>query len=103
MQEVRRKQPFAIGLRAWTPVIMRVLALTMFIAGIVFVGTSYYRLRNNKPFRMRSAQPELSREVKSVIEGFEHRVTEGDRLQILLRASREITYLDGRAARRVYS
>ncbi|MBA3439998.1 MAG: LPS export ABC transporter periplasmic protein LptC, partial [Pyrinomonadaceae bacterium] len=93
---MRRKQPFAIGLRAWTPVIMRVLALTMFIAGLVFVGTSYYRLRNNKPFRMRSAQPELSREVKSVIEGFEHRVTEGDRLQILLRASREITYLDGR-------
>lgn len=96
MQEVRRKQPFAIGLRAWTPVIMRALALVLLAAGLIYVGASYYRLRNNKPFRMRSARPELAREVESVVEGYEHRVTEGNRLQILLRADREITYRDGR-------
>lgn len=96
MQEVRRKQPFAIGLRAWTPVIMRVLALGVIIAGLIFVGASYYRLRNNKPFRMRSLQPELSTEVYSVVEGYEHRVTEGERLHMLLRAARDITYRDGR-------
>lgn len=96
MQEVRRKQPFAIGLRAWTPVIIRVLALTMLVAGLIYAAASYYRMRDNKPFRMRSARPELAGEVERVVEGFEHRVTEGDRLQILLRASREVTYRDGR-------
>lgn len=83
-----------MGLRARMPVVTRVLALFVIVAGIIFVGISYYRLRHNEPFRLRSETPELSRQVTSVVEGYERRVTEGDRLRLLLRAARDITYAD---------
>jgi LPS export ABC transporter protein LptC/lipopolysaccharide transport protein LptA len=84
-----------VGLRARFPLVIRVLALVVLVAGIIFVGISYYRLRNNEPFRMRGADPELSKQVVSVVEGYERRVTEGDRLRLLVRASRDITFADG--------
>jgi LPS export ABC transporter protein LptC len=76
------------------PLVTRAVALFVIVAGIIFVGISYYRLRNNEPFRLRSEAPELSKQVTSVVEGYERRVTEGDRLRFLLRAARDITYAD---------
>ena len=95
MQVVRRKRATVVGLRARLPLVMRVLALVILVAGIIFVAISYYRLRHNEPFRMEGKQPELSTTVVSVVEGYERRVTEGDRLRLLVRAKRDITFDDG--------
>ncbi len=84
-----------MGLRARLPLVTRVLALLILVAGIVFVAISYYRLRNNEPFRMRGETPELSKTVTSVVEGYERRVTEGERLRLYVKAARDITYSDG--------
>ena len=95
MQEIRRRRAIAVGLRARLPLVARVLALFILVAGIIFVAISYYRLRNNEPFRMRGEAPELSTTVTSVVEGYERRVTEGDRLRLYVKAARDITYADG--------
>ncbi len=95
MQEITRKRAFAIGLRARFPLIARTVAIFILTVGIGFIGISYYRLRNNTPFRLRSETPELSKEITGIIEGYEQRVTKGDRLHLLLKASRDITYSDG--------
>jgi LPS export ABC transporter protein LptC len=94
MQEVTRRRSIAIGLRARAPVVVRAGALLILLAAIVFVAISYYRLRNNKPFRLKSESPELSKEIKGIIEGYEQRVMKGDRLYLWLRASRDITFAD---------
>lgn len=94
MQEVRRKRVVSIGWRARLPVVIRVLALAGLVAGIIYVGISYYRNRNNEPFRMRGEAPELSSQVTGVLEGYERRVMDGDRLRMLVRADRDITFSD---------
>ncbi len=95
VQEITRKRAFAIGLRARFPLIARSVAIFILTVGIAFIAISYYRLRNNKPFRLKSETPELSKEITGIIEGYEQRVTKGDRLYLLLKASRDITYSDG--------
>ncbi|MEP6635652.1 MAG: LPS export ABC transporter periplasmic protein LptC [Acidobacteriota bacterium] len=95
MQEVTRKRALGIGLRARFPLVARIVAIFVLTAGIAFIGISYYRLRNNRPFRMKSESPELSKEITGITEGYEQRVTKGDRLYLLLKASRDITYSDG--------
>lgn len=95
MEEVTRKKAFAIDLRARFPLLVRAVALLVLIAGLSVVVISYYRLRNNVPFRLRSEAPELSKEVTGIIEGYEQRVTKDDRLYLWLRAARDITYSDG--------
>jgi LPS export ABC transporter protein LptC len=94
MQEVRRKRAIAVGWRAHLPLVARVLAIGVLVAGLIYVGISYYRNRNNEPFRMRGEAPELSKQVTSVIEGYERRVMDGERLRLLVTATRDITYSD---------
>lgn len=94
MQEITKKRAIAIGWRARAPLIARAGALLILVAAIVFVAVSYYRLRNNKPFRLKSETPELSREVKGIVEGYEQRLMKGDRLYLWLRAARDITFTD---------
>jgi LPS export ABC transporter protein LptC len=94
MQEVRRKKAFDIGWRARLPVVVRVLALMVVVAGLVYVGISYYRNRNHETFRMRGEAPELSKQVTSIIEGYERRVMDGERLRLMVRAARDITFSD---------
>lgn len=84
-----------MGLRARLPLVARVLALFVIVAGIIYVGISYYRLRNNEPFRMRGATPELSTAEVSRVLGYERRVTEGDRLRLYVKAAADVTYADG--------
>jgi len=95
LQEITRKRAFAIGLRARVPLIARSIAIFILTVGIAFIAISYYRLRNNKPFRLKSETPALSKEITGIIEGYEQRVTKGDRLYMLLKATRDITYSDG--------
>ncbi len=96
MQEVTRKKRIsAVDLRAKVPAMARGLALFLLIAGAIFVGVSYYKMRNNHPFRLRSGAPTLSKEITGIINGYEQRVTKNDRLYLWLRAARDVTYADG--------
>ena len=95
MQAITKRRAIAIGLRARFPLVARIVAIVILVTGMAFVAISYYRLRDNKPFRLRSAAPELSKEVKGVIEGYEQRVTRKDQsLFLLLKASRDTTFSD---------
>src|SRR2546429_797913 len=91
----RRKRIGAVDLRARVPAIARGLALFLLVGGVIFVGVSYYKMRHNTPFRMRSETPALSKEITGIIEGYERRMTKGDRLYLWLRAARDVTYADG--------
>jgi LPS export ABC transporter protein LptC len=96
MQVVTRKRRIsAVDLRARVPAIARALALFLLIAGTIFVGVSYYKMRNHQPFRLRSESPALSKEVTGVINGYEQRITKENRLYLWLRAARDVTYADG--------
>jgi LPS export ABC transporter protein LptC len=94
MQQITKKRTFSIGWRARAPLVARAAALLILIAAIVFVAVSYYRLRNNKPFRLKSESPELSKEIKGIVEGYEQRLMKGERLYLWLRAARDITFTD---------
>src|SRR6266581_5111071 len=96
MQAVTRKKRIsAVDLRARVPAIARGLALLLLIGGAIFVGVSYYKMRNNTPFRLKSEAPALSKEITGIIDGYERRITKNDRLYLWLRAARDITYADG--------
>lgn len=94
MQELTRRKAIAIGLRARVPLVARIVAVILLATGIAFVGISYYRLRNNKPFRLKSETPELSKEITGIIEGYEQRMTKWDRSYLLLKASKDTTFSD---------
>ena len=94
MQEVTRKRAIAIGLRAHYPLMARVVAIALLASGIAFVGVSYYKLRNNQRFMMKSGTPELSKELTGRMEGYERRVTKNDRLYLLVKASVDLTFSD---------
>src|SRR5436853_3616964 len=91
----RRKRISAVDLRARVPAIARGLALFLLVGGVIFVGVSYYKMRHNTPFRMKSETPALSKEITGIIEGYERRMTKGDRLYLWLRAARDVSYADG--------
>jgi lipopolysaccharide export system protein LptA len=95
MQAVTRKKRIsAVDLRARVPAIARGLALLLLVGGGIFVGVSYYKMRNNTPFRLRSEAPALSKEITGIINGYERRITKDNRLYIWLRADRDIAYAD---------
>src|SRR5215471_17131456 len=96
MQAVTRKRRItAVDLRARVPAIARALALLLLVGGVIFVGLSYYKMRNNTLFRMVPKDPELSKEIIAVTTGYEQKVTRNDKLYLWLRAARDITYADG--------
>ncbi|MEJ7616811.1 MAG: LPS export ABC transporter periplasmic protein LptC [Pyrinomonadaceae bacterium] len=95
MQEIARKKAAVVGLRARLPWVARVAALSVLVLGISFLFVSYYKRRNNTPFRLVSQSPELSTQVTGDIKGIERRETKNDRLWILLRAGRDVSYADG--------
>jgi LPS export ABC transporter protein LptC len=95
MQALTRKRSFAIGWRARVPLIARIFAFVLLASGIAVVAVSYYKLRNVEKFRAKSAQPELSKQVTGVVEGYEQRVTKEGRLYMHVKASRDITFSDG--------
>ena len=94
MQELTKKRAIAIGLRAHFPMIARMAAVALLATGIAFVGVSYYKLRTNARFVMKSKTPELSKEVTGRVEGYEQRVTKNDRLYLLVKASVDLTFSD---------
>src|SRR5688500_17550771 len=95
MEVARKRRISAVDLRARVPAIARALALFLLIAGSIFVGVSYYKMRNNTPFRLRSEAPALSKEITSIINGYERRMTKDNRLYLWMRAARDVTYADG--------
>ena len=96
MQVVRRKRISAVDLRARVPALARALALFLLIAGGIFVGVSYYKMRNNTSFRLSKQPAQLSTEITGIINGYEQRITKPDgRLYLWLRAARDVAYADG--------
>jgi len=95
MQEITRKRAIAIGLRARAPLVARATALLILVAALIFVAVSYYRLRNNKPFRLKSETPELSKEVVGITQGYEQRLMKDGRLYLWVKAARDVTFSDG--------
>src|SRR5262249_15044582 len=95
MQEVTRRRAIALGLRAKVPVITRLVAFALLVSGIAVVGISYYKLRNADKFKAKSEKPELSKEVTGIVNGYEQRITKNDRLYLLVKASRDVTFSDG--------
>ncbi|MEO7970227.1 MAG: LPS export ABC transporter periplasmic protein LptC [bacterium] len=95
MQEITKKRAIAIGLRARAPLVARATALLILVAALIFVAVSYYRLRNNKPFRLKSETPELSKEVVGITKGYEQRLMKEGRLYLWVKAARDVTYSDG--------
>jgi lipopolysaccharide export system protein LptA len=95
MQELTPKRAIALGLRARVPMITRLVAFGLLVAGIAVVGISYYKLRNVDKFKAKSEKPELSKEVTGVIEGYEQHVNKDNRLYLLVKASRDVTFSDG--------
>ncbi|MFL6208772.1 MAG: LPS export ABC transporter periplasmic protein LptC [Pyrinomonadaceae bacterium] len=91
----RRRDVVLIGVRARAPLVARVLALMVLAAGLIYVGITYNKARKVKQFVMKGGPAELSNRVVSRIENFERRVTEGDRLTMLLRAALYVSYEDG--------
>lgn len=82
--------------RARLPIVARLFAVVVLVTSIVLVGLSYYRLRHrDKPFRMRSEAAQLSTQVESIIEGYDHSITEDNRVRLRLRAQRDVAYQDG--------
>lgn len=94
MEEIRRKRAIAIGLRARLPILTRVVALFVLIAGIVFVGVSYYRLRGKTPFVLPPKGTELSTEVTGRVMGYEQRIMKAGHLFLWLRAASDTTFAD---------
>jgi lipopolysaccharide export system protein LptA len=94
MQEITKRRAVAVGLRARLPIVARIVAISILIAGVLFIAISYYRLRNNAPFRLRSGTPELSKEITGTILGYEQRITKNDRLFLLVKASKDVTFSD---------
>jgi lipopolysaccharide export system protein LptA len=95
MQEIKRRQPFALALRAHLPQLIRAAAVLGLAGALTWAGVSYWRTRQEKPFRMLGGAPQLSTEETSRVYGLERRVMDGDRLQILVKAATDITYKDG--------
>ncbi|HET6861479.1 MAG TPA: LPS export ABC transporter periplasmic protein LptC [Pyrinomonadaceae bacterium] len=93
MQEVARKRAFGIGLRARFPLLAKIAAVVLLCSGLALVAISYYKLRD-KRWKSKPGTPELSKNVTGVVEGYEQRVTKNDRLYLLVKASRDITYSD---------
>src|SRR3989475_8349781 len=91
----RKKRISAVDLRARVPMLARAAALFLFVTGALFVGVSYYKMRNNQPFRLKSEAPALSKEITGIVNGYERRITKNDRLYIWLRAARDVSYADG--------
>src|SRR5437660_12401730 len=87
----RRKRTSAVDLRARVPAIARGLALFLLIGGVIFVGVSYYKMRHNTPFSMKSETPGLSKKITGIIEGYEQRMTKGDRLNLWLHAASDVS------------
>ena len=84
-----------IGLRARAPLILRVVASLALVGSLVYVGIAYYRGRNNRPFRLIPGKAELSTTVERRVENYERRVSEGNRLTMLVRATLATSYSDG--------
>lgn len=96
MQAVNRKKRItAVDLRARVPAIARMLALFVLIAGGIFVGVSYYKMRHNTFFRLSKQPTQLSTEITGIINGYDQKITRNDRLYLWLRAARDVAYADG--------
>lgn len=77
------------------PLFVRLLALGLILGAAAWLGVSFYQNRDNRQFRLKSELAQLSKNETAVIVGYERRVVENDKMTLLLRADKDITYDDG--------
>lgn len=92
----KRRRVSFVELRAGFPLVLRYAAIAALILTVALVGIGYWNARNNKDFVMHGGAPQLSNEIRAVVNGYERRVTEGDKLKMLVRADRETIFADDR-------
>ncbi|MBC7798618.1 MAG: LPS export ABC transporter periplasmic protein LptC [Pyrinomonadaceae bacterium] len=85
-----------VGLRARFPFLLRYVAVAVVALTLIAVAGNYWRSRNNQDFRMKGQNPELTSEITAVVNGYERRVTVGDKLKLLVRADKDTTFADNR-------
>lgn len=95
MQEIRRRKVGGIGLRIVAPKFVRVLALLLLACGLAAVAISYWRLKDNREFRLRPGVARLSKDRVGEIKNLEHREMKGDKLWVVLHADLDVKYSDG--------
>ncbi len=95
MQEVNRKKTFAIGLRTAVPYILRGGAGVLLAIVIGYAVVSYMKYKPQDKFQMKTGKPQLSSQVVSRVEGYEQRVSDGEKLTLVVRAAVDVTYSDG--------
>ncbi len=91
----RRASAF-IDLWATLPLFLRLLAISVLAVTLTAIVIGYWGLRDKQDFHLKGENPQLTMEVEAVVNGYERRMTNGDKLQMLIRADRETKYTDGR-------
>ena len=83
-----------ISWQAKFPLVLRVVALAALILTVAAVAYGYWVSRGHRDFRLKGQQPQLSTHVTAIVDNYERRVMNNDRLQMLVRASRDTTFDD---------
>jgi LPS export ABC transporter protein LptC/lipopolysaccharide transport protein LptA len=91
----RRREAF-VDFWAKLPAALKVTSAFVLILTFAAIGAGIYHSRNIQNFVLKGGKPELSMNVVAIVENYERRVTNKDKLQLLVRADRETTYEDGR-------
>lgn len=94
MSRIQRKKVNNLKLRARTPAFMRSLALVALAATVLAIGYGFYRARGKPEFVMKGMPTQLSKDVVAVVNGYERRETEGDRVKYFIKADKATTFSD---------
>lgn len=96
MQEIRRRRSVAwLGVRAHVPQLLRVIAVVIGAACVVFVAYSLRHTKREREFVLREGKAELSTNVVRRVENYEMHKDEDGRLTMLVRAAVATSYDDG--------
>jgi lipopolysaccharide export system protein LptA len=97
MQEIPRRKlsGFGLGVRAHAPLVGRVLAMALLVAGVIAVGVAIYRRRGVHLFRPRSEAAQLSTREVGRVENYERVMMDGDHVRARLKAARDVWFDDG--------
>lgn len=95
-KQSKKKRDQLIDLWASLPLVLRYFALATLGFTILAVIVGYWQARGTRPVLIKAGQPQLSQEIEAIVNGYERRVTVNDKLQMFVKADREIKFTDGR-------
>jgi LPS export ABC transporter protein LptC len=89
-----RKRVKLLDTRAKMPRVFRLLAIVAIAATVLLIGINFYRASGNREFRMIPGLAELSKDVVAVVNGYERREAEGEKLKYFVKADKATTFSD---------